>query len=167
MKRLTIILLAAAIGLGVGAAVGFARAGDGHSAGTLEGTPAPPLASSQRAEAPQQEPASDVEPTETPAPAPCDPEAMLPVISEAIEIPYTGMFWDSVDIAGCQNGYARVVAITGGTPPPGTQLEGSEQVFLQDVGGEWKMLSSGSGLDCYPGSMPPDLKEACEALGLP
>lgn len=167
MKRLAIILLAAAIGLGVGAAVSFARAGDGHSPATLEGTRFASLASSQKAEAPQQEPADDVESTETPAAAPCDPEGMLPVISGAIEIPYSGMFWDSVDIAECQNGYAQVFAITGGTPPPGMQLEGSEQVFLQDVGGEWQMLSSGSGLDCYPGSMPPDLKDACEALGLP
>jgi len=127
--------------------------------------------------APFQEPGSDVEQAEgdqeqlpgTPAAALCDPQAMLPVISEAIE-PRSdlGRFWDSVDIKECQNGYARVFAVTGGPPPPpGTQLEGSEQVFLQNVGGEWKMLSSGSGLDCHPGSMPPDMKDACEALGLP
>jgi hypothetical protein len=166
MKRLSIILLAATIGLGIGAAVGFARAGNGHNASAFIGTRIPtPVVSSQSSEALQPERASNPGLAETSV-ALCDPEAMLQVISEAIDIPYDGMFWDSVEIAQCQNGYARVFAITRGTPPPGTQLEGSEQVFLQDIEGEWKVLSSGSGLDCYPGSMPPDLKDACEALGL-
>jgi hypothetical protein len=167
MKRLAIILLAAAIGLGVGAAV-VAQAGGAHRI---------PLASpvaSQKEEALQQDSRSGVEEPEDDQKqvtrvAPCDPQAMLPVISEAID-PRSdlGRFWESVEIKECQNGYARVFAVTGGPPtPPGTQLEGSEQVFLQEIGGEWKMLSSGSGLDCYPGSMPPDLKDACEALGLP
>jgi hypothetical protein len=169
MKRLAIILLAAAIGLGVGAAVSFARGGGGHRIPL-----ASPVASSQKAEALQQDSPNGMKAPEDDQKhltlvAPCDPEAMLPVIAEAID-PRSdlGRFWDSVDIKECQNRYARVFAVTAGPPPPpGTQLEGSEQVFLQDVGGEWKMLSSGSGLDCYPGSMPPDLKDACEALGLP
>jgi hypothetical protein len=170
MRRLAITLLAASIVLGIGVTVGLARTEGGHDDHALEATTAAP----QGAATPQQEPAIRVESAkddegragEAPATAPCDPDAMLPVISKAIQIPYSDMFWDSVKVAECQNGYARVFALTGGTPPPGTQLEGSEQVFLRDVGGEWTTLSSGSGLDCYPGSMPPDLKDACEALDL-
>lgn len=165
MKRIAISLLAASIGLGLGAAVVFAQTGSGRSAAVLE-SPRVIDSVAQSAEGAESVPENQAQPTRRPV-APCDPEAMLPVIGEAIQIPYDGMFWESVEIQECRNGYARVFAITGGTPPTGTQLEGSEQVFLQDIEGQWAMLSSGSGLDCYPGSMPPDLKDACEALGLP
>src|SRR6266705_303944 len=174
MKRFVIILMAGAVGLGATAAVGFARAGGGRPTAALEGNPAAsPATPSHESEAlkkgaaPSREEASEKpkQPIEAPAAAPCDPEAILPVIRKVID-PAPGMFWESVDIAECQNGYARVWAITGGTPPPATQYEGGEQAVLQDVAGEWTMLSSGTGLDCYPTSMPPDLKDACEALGL-
>jgi hypothetical protein len=92
---------------------------------------------------------------------------MMLVIAGAIEAPtWFGMYWDYVEIAKCQNGYARVFAHTGGTPPSGTNLEGSEQFFLQNVEGKWKVISSGSGIDCHPESVPPDLEDACEALDL-
>lgn len=164
MKRLVLISLVAALGLASGAAFGLARAGDRHPITALQvkARPSPAAPSTQPA-------APSDQAVEAPAVAPCDPEAMLPVIRESID-PRSdlGRFWDKVDIKECQNGYAHVFAITGGPPPPpGTQLEGSEQVFLQDIAGEWNMLSSGSGLDCYPGSVPEDLKDACAALGLP
>jgi hypothetical protein len=51
-------------------------------------------------------------------------------------------------------------------PPPGFALEPSEQVFLQDEGGVWNVLTSGSGIACSDTDLPPELEEACRALGL-
>jgi hypothetical protein len=102
---------------------------------------------------------------EAPASAPCDAAALLFAIDQAGPAP-AGLYWASVDIAECQNGFARVFAITGGTPPPGTNLEGSEQVFLRDVDGAWEVFDSGSGLDCVSEPLGPDMQEACQALGL-
>lgn len=104
--------------------------------------------------------------TATPTAAPCDPVAMLPVIREEVDIGVEGVFWESVEIQNCQNGYVRVLAFWGGTPPPGSSLEASEQVFLRDVGGMWNVLTSGSGITCSDTDLPPELEEACRALGL-
>jgi hypothetical protein len=175
MKRVIMILVAALVGAGTTLAVGHALPRDGQATPPVAAHSAvSPVVASPAFDTPGQEPASGrtvskeapEQPATAPA-APCEQEAMLPVIREAIDIVNLGLFWESVDIEECRNGYAHVFAITGGTPPPGTELEGSEQVFLIDVEGHWEMLSSGSGLDCYPGSMPADLKDACEALDLP
>jgi hypothetical protein len=110
-----------------------------------------------------QSPTATATPT---AAAPCDPAAMLPVIREEVDIGAEGVFWESVEIRNCQNGYARVFAIIGGTPPPGAELEGSEQVFLRDKGGMWNVLTSGSGIACSDTDLSPEMEEACRALGL-
>jgi hypothetical protein len=92
---------------------------------------------------------------------------MLPVIRAQVLIAKeAGVFFASVDILECQKGYARVGAIIS-NPPPGTHLEPSEQVFLKDVGGRWTVLSSGSGIFCLPPYAPAEMKDACDALGLP
>jgi hypothetical protein len=102
-----------------------------------------------------------------PAAAACDPAAMLPVIQDSIELGVEGVFWDEVGIQECRNGYARVYAGVGGTPPPGTSLEDAEQVFLKDVDGEWTVLTSGTGIGCADDDLSPELQLACNALGLP
>jgi len=101
--------------------------------------------------------------------APCEPDAMLPVIRAQVLIAKeAGVFFASVDIIECQKGYARVGAIISNpNPTPGTHLQPSEQVFLKDVGGRWTVLSSGSGIFCLPPYVPAGMKEACDALGLP
>jgi hypothetical protein len=174
MKRFIIIAVAGTIGLGTTAAVALARAGAGQRDKAL-GVSSPHVPSyvgevsqpeGARAEMPKQ---NLKQPAEAQAAAPCDPKAMLPVIADAID-PRSdlGRFWEKVDIAECRNGYAWVTAITGGPPPPPpTQLEGSEQVILKDMGGAWTYLMSGSGMDCVGLPLAPDNKAACDALGLP
>ena len=93
----------------------------------------------------------------------CDPDQMLAAIKYAIEIGAEGVFWESVDMQECRNGYARVYARWGGTPPPGTSLEESEQVFLSYQDGAWIVIASGTGISCADVQSYPDV---CEALDL-
>ena len=93
-----------------------------------------------------------------PAVAACDPRVMLPVIQDQVEIA-PPLSFGSVTIAACENGYARVFANVA-DPPPGT--EDAEQVFLQDDGGTWTVIASGTGIGCTD----PDLAAACKALDL-
>jgi hypothetical protein len=102
---------------------------------------------------------------EAPPDASCDPDAMIAVVRDQVELGVEGMFWESVEVSECQSGYARAVARPGGTPPPGWNLEDGEQVFLRDENGAWTVITSGSGLTCSDED-PPDVVEACAALDL-
>ncbi|TMK76504.1 MAG: hypothetical protein E6G47_12400 [Actinobacteria bacterium] len=162
MKRLILVALL------VGTAIGYIAVRAIGS--TPVGTDRSPAAFVQSPAAPAETPAGTREtPARSsalvPAAALCDPDLLLAAVVAAGPAP-EGLYWASVEVANCRNGYARVWAITGGTPPPGIQLEGSEQVFLKDVGGTWQVFTSGSGLDCVSEPLGPDMKEACEALGL-
>lgn len=68
----------------------------------------------------------------------------------------------SVEVSECQNGYARVFYV-----PDSPQYEG-EQVFLRDEDGQWVVLTFGTGIDCATETdfQPPELEDACIALGL-
>jgi hypothetical protein len=98
----------------------------------------------------------------------CDPAAMLDAIRAEIQIPVQGVFWGSVDVQECRGRYARVFVHVEGTPPPGTSLEDSEQVFLRYSGGAWAVLTSGTGVTCDESSFAvvPELEDACAVLGL-
>jgi hypothetical protein len=100
--------------------------------------------------------------------AACAADALLPVV--AALFPGNDM-WNivDVDVADCQNGYARVFAIADqsicdvDTP----QCLEAEQVFLEDRGGTWEYLTSGTGISCGdPSDLGTEMVAACEALGL-
>lgn len=100
--------------------------------------------------------------------AACAADALLPVV--AALFPENDM-WNivDVDVADCQNGYARVFAIADqsicdvDTP----QCLEAEQVFLEDRGGTWEYLTSGTGISCGdPSDLGTEMVAACEALGL-
>jgi hypothetical protein len=38
---------------------------------------------------------------------------------------------------------------------------------MKDTDGSWTVLTSGTGIDCRPPFLPPELETACTALGLP
>jgi hypothetical protein len=96
-------------------------------------------------------------------PAACDVQSILPVVA--------GLFPENdawkiigVDIANCQNGYARVFALPDQSDcPNGSICRENEQVFLVAVDGDWEYLESGTGIVCPD----PFVLAACEALGLP
>ena len=71
------------------------------------------------------------------------------------------MVWESVSIQVCGLGYAYVLAHPGNIPA-GTNVEGSEQVFLKTDSGEWTVITSGTGIS--PSEvLPPELQEALAA----
>jgi len=103
------------------------------------------------------------------ATAACATDAIRPVV--AALFPENDM-WNivDVDVADCQNAYARVFAIADqSTCDPDTpQCFEDEQVFLEDRGGTWEYLTSGTGISCgNPGDLDAQMIAACEALGLP
>jgi hypothetical protein len=88
--------------------------------------------------------------------AACESSVILPVVKEIAPDIIVG-----VDIQQCQNGYARVFA----TPEDPNRYE-SEQVFLKDEEGSWKLLTYGTGISCQDPDILDELIPACEALGL-
>jgi hypothetical protein len=99
-----------------------------------------------------------------PPAAPCDPQAMLAVVRREVPIG-AGLLWESVEILECRNGYARVYA-QAATTPGGEPIEDAEQVFLKDVEGTWRVITSGTGISCADPDLTGDLRRACRALGL-
>ena len=96
----------------------------------------------------------------------CTKEALLPVVAELFP---DNDRWNIVDveIAECRGGYVRLFASADQSVCTIVSpcLE-NEQVFLQDVGGVWTYLDSGTGLSCDdPQSMSPAIVPACRALG--
>jgi hypothetical protein len=88
--------------------------------------------------------------------AACESSVILPVVKGIAPDIIVG-----VDIQQCQNGYARVFA----TPEDPNRYE-SEQVFLKDEEGSWKLLTWGTGISCQDPDLLPELLPACTALGL-
>lgn len=99
------------------------------------------------------------------APLACSASDILAAVRAQVPIAEP-MVWDSVTIQACRGGYAFVLAHPGNVPP-GTQVEESEQVFLRNDGGEWTVIGSGTGISCSDPDIPPELEQACTALGLP
>lgn len=105
------------------------------------------------------------EPIGTPGvPPSCNASDILAAVRAQVPIAEP-MVWDSVTIQACRGGYAFVLAHPGNVPP-GTQVEGSEQVFLRNDGGEWIVIDSGTGISCADADIPPELEQACSELGL-
>ena len=90
--------------------------------------------------------------------AACTSAAILPVIQAEM-----GSTFGSISIQECQNGYAHLSALVA-DPQPG--MESGEQVFMKAVGEDWQILVTGTGTDCQPPFLPPELETACTALGL-
>lgn len=92
--------------------------------------------------------------------ADCGPEAMSAAVSA--ELDPDGSIPGTVAVQQCQGGYARIFY-----EPEAANLE-SEQVFLVDTGGDWAVLTYGTGIDCATETdwRPAQLEDACVALGL-
>ena len=104
-------------------------------------------------------PATASSPSSTASPtASCAAETILPVVRAALD-GSNGVA--SVTVADCRNGYARVWA----TPVEPNQQ--NEQVFLQDVDGEWTVVDIGTGIECTDAANLNEADQAaCNALGL-
>lgn len=102
--------------------------------------------------------ASDASPSST---ASCTTDSILPVVQDADFYARDVISIVDVEIVECQNGYARVVAIS-------DRPDLKEQVFLKAEGDKWRYLVAGSGIDCRDdvGMLGEELIVACEALGL-
>lgn len=98
-------------------------------------------------------------PTERPT-APCTTAAVEAVVRP--ELDPDGTIPGSVEVAECQNGYARVFY------RPDAQNFETEQLFLRADSGQWAILTYGTGIDCATDTdfQPAELEDACEALGL-
>ncbi|MGH2554294.1 MAG: hypothetical protein ACRDHO_01060 [Actinomycetota bacterium] len=157
MKRFVFVLLAGVLGLSAVTALAL-RQGPGR-----QGTVLPELKPESQAAS---QPASQVasRQIQVPAAASCDPAGMLLAIQEEIEIG-APLIWESVTIKQCRNGYARVLAHPGNVPPD-SNVESSEQVFLNHSGHAWKVITSGTGIACSDQDRSSELQEACEGLGL-
>ena len=168
MKRLVFISVAGILTVGVSATLVLRYRGGGQDATSGKTSSPTAMTGSPRVSSPSPSPSPRRSPAVQATAAPCEPDAMLPVIRAQVPIGTPGVFFDSVDILECQMGYARAAAIISNpNPTPGTHLEPSEQVFLRDAGGRWTVLSSGSGIFCLPPFTPAAMKDACDALGLP
>ena len=102
--------------------------------------------------------------------APCTEAAILPVVADELEAAAGGaLHIVAVDLQQCRNGYARVFAVpdnSGCGHPSGACVE-TEQVFLADHAGQWRHLTSGTGIACEADDdLFPALLAACQALGL-
>jgi uncharacterized protein YjbI with pentapeptide repeats len=89
--------------------------------------------------------------------AACDADAMFDAVAELIGDPAR---LERVVVNECADGVARATGILV-QPPPAE----NEQVFLEDVAGEWTVFSAGTGIDCQfepPGPQ----RDVCRRLGL-
>lgn len=104
-------------------------------------------------------------PSTTATASACRADALLPVVQAALALPAP----DStarVDVEECGGGYARVTAVPTNTNcgKPGGSCYDNVQVFLQATAGSWKVLDTGTGIDCA--KQPAADAAACRALGL-
>jgi hypothetical protein len=102
--------------------------------------------------------------------APCTEAAILPVVAGELEAAAGGaLHFVAVELQQCRNGYARVFAVpdNSGCGHPGGACVETEQVFLADHAGQWRHLTSGTGIACEADDdLFPALLAACQALGL-
>jgi hypothetical protein len=96
-----------------------------------------------------------------PSPAAACTTAAVDAVVRA-ELDPDGTIPGSAEIAECRNGYARVFY------RPDSPSYETEQLFLLDDGGQWAILTYGTGIDCANDTdfQPPELEDACKALGL-
>jgi hypothetical protein len=102
--------------------------------------------------------------------APCTEAAILPVVADELQAAAGGaLHIIAVNLQQCRNGYARVFAVpdNAGCDHPGGACVETEQVFLADHAGQWRHLTSGTGIACEADDdLFPALLAACQALGL-
>ena len=104
--------------------------------------------------------AAVTEPSVTPSPsAHCTPAAVEPVVRA--ELDPDGTIPGLVEIAECKKSYARVFY-----RPDAPNYE-TKQLFLR-ADDAWAILTYGTGIDCANDTdfQPPELEDACRALGL-
>ncbi|MEV4628058.1 hypothetical protein AB0J90_17420 [Micromonospora sp. NPDC049523] len=108
--------------------------------------------------------------TPTAPPAPTAPVADDPSCALAVLLPATravvddraaGVAVDSVEVFGCRNAYARLIAL----PAQDTDVIPTDQVFLHLVGGTWRLVGRvAAGVDCGDDGLPTQIATACAAL---
>ncbi len=111
-------------------------------------------------------PSSTVQTTRTvPAVVSCDPASILPVLEREFDGDHLRIV--RAEVKRCRNGYAQVFAIPDQSLcPGGSHCLENEQVFLQKVGGRWRIIDYGTGIACEQDyGLSPKTKQACKALG--
>jgi hypothetical protein len=99
--------------------------------------------------------------------ASCDPQAFLPILRGAINNRARELRIVEARVRRCRKGYAQVFAVPDRSVcQPGVRhCYDTEQVFFRLVDGEWRILTSGTGLGCEEVGLGARLREACRALG--
>lgn len=98
--------------------------------------------------------------------ASCEPDAFVPVLSDAYDDPDANLRVVEARVERCRNGYAQVFAVPDQSacePGVGGCFE-TEQVFFREIDGEWEIVTSGTGISCDDVDLEPDLADACAAL---
>lgn len=89
--------------------------------------------------------------------ATCDPSELLVAVAAAVPAS-----WTAVTVDSCHDGFARLVAIADQSScPAGTECRKNMPFWMQDVGGQWTYLTSGTEIGCAPDQISPEIEEAC------
>ncbi|WP_147457270.1 hypothetical protein [Micromonospora pisi] len=91
----------------------------------------------------------------------CAPAVLLPATRALVDDRAAGVAVDRVEVFGCRNAYARLIALPARTSDPIL----SDQVFLHLESGTWRLVGrAAAGLDCGDDGLPADIATACAAL---
>jgi hypothetical protein len=115
--------------------------------------------------------AATTETSTSSAEAPCDAQVFLPVLKQEFDNEAGKLRIVGADVNRCRNGYAQVFAVPDESvcePGVGYCVE-HEKVLLGWSGGEWRILTYGTGITCEePGfETVPLIRRVCWALGYP
>ncbi|KAB1916111.1 hypothetical protein [Micromonospora sp. AMSO31t] len=90
----------------------------------------------------------------------CTPGTLLRATTALLDGATGGVPIDRIDIFGCGNAYARVIAVASNAEPLA-----NGQVFLHRVGADWRLAARTSpGLDCGDEGLTANVAAACSAL---
>jgi hypothetical protein len=130
---------------------------------TSTSTPTPPPTTAAAA--------ATTETSTTSAEAPCGAQVFLPVLKQEFDNEAKKLRIVRPEVKRCRNDYAQVFAVPDDSVcQPGIgYCYDSEQVLLGWSGGEWRILTYGTGITCEePGfETVPLIRRVCRALGYP
>ncbi|MGC5020393.1 hypothetical protein [Micromonospora sp. DT47] len=91
----------------------------------------------------------------------CSTAVLLAATKSLVDDRSAGVTVDRVDVFGCRNAYARLIALPAENSAPLLK----DQVFLRQVGGTWRLAGlTGAGIDCGDNGLPAEIAAACAAI---